>query len=75
MFGLFIAFFFAIFKAFLLISTAVISLFSIYLASDTAIAPLPVQRSNILGLVSLLVISITSSTNILVHQFVLLLIR
>ena len=44
---LFVAFNFAILNAFLLISVAVIWLPSIYFASDTAIAPLPVHKSSI----------------------------
>ena len=45
---LLLAFLLAIFNALLLMSTAVISTFSRYFANETAIAPLPVHKSNIL---------------------------
>ena len=59
---LFLAFFFATISASLLISTAVIWLFSIYFASDTAILPLPVHKSSIFFAFILFAIDITSST-------------
>ena len=61
---LLIAFFLAIFNASLLISIAVISACGKYLASDTAIAPLPVHKSNIFFALFFFAIFITSSTNI-----------
>ena len=45
-------------------STAVIWLFSIYFASETAIAPLPVHKSKIFFASVFLAMAITSSTSI-----------